>query len=313
MKGLELSRSYYREFGLPMLQEKFPDLLPLVAVGLFGSGSECFGYDDGVSLDHDFDPGFVILLPGEDRIDRKAEFALERAYAALPREFAGVKRSLMAPVGGPRRGVMRMSEFLLQKTGTPDGELTAAQWFSLPSQSLAEVVNGAVFHDGPGEFTEVRRRLAYYPEDVRRKKLAGHLLLAAQAGQYNYARCLRHGETASAQLAAFAFAESVTEAIFALNCAYTPYYKWRFRALRELPRLALEAGLLEYLITTGNDEASARDKRGVIEEIAQDLIQELQEQGLTRASCGDLEKHAYSVNDSIADPGIRNLHVLAGV
>jgi hypothetical protein len=313
MKGLELSKAYYREYGMPMLQEKFPELLPFVAVGVFGSGSECFGYDDDISRDHDFDPGFVILLPDEDSVDRKAAFALERAYAALPKEFAGVEKPALAPVGGSRRGVMRMSEFLLQKTGTPDGNLSTAQWLTLPSQSLAEVVNGELFHDGSGEFTEIRRRLAYYPEDVRRKKLAGHLLLAAQAGQYNYGRCLLHGETASAQLAVFAFVESVTEIVFALNRVYAPYYKWRFRALRELPRLALEAGLLEYLITTGNDAASAHDKQGVMEEIAQDVIQELQEQNLTRANCGDLEKHAYSANDSIGDPAIRNLHVLAGV
>ena len=37
------------------------------------------------------------------------------------------------------------------------------------------------------------------------------------------------------------------------------------------------------------------------------------EQGLTKATCDDLEKHAYSVNDSIADSNIRNRHILAGV
>ena len=43
------------------------------------------------------------------------------------------------------------------------------------------------------------------------------------------------------------------------------------------------------------------------------MIDELTAQGLTKAICGDLEKHAYSVNDSIADGGIRNLHILAAV
>ena len=36
----------------------------------------------------------------------------------------------------------------------------------------------------------------------------------------------------------------------------------------------------------------------------------LQSQTLTKAICGDLEKHAYSVNDGIRDGEIRNLHIL---
>ena len=49
MKGIEVSQAYFAEYGMPMLQGQFPDVLPHVAAGLFGSGSECFGYDDGLS------------------------------------------------------------------------------------------------------------------------------------------------------------------------------------------------------------------------------------------------------------------------
>ena len=312
MNGLEIARAYFDEHGMPMLREQFPDLLPHVAAGVFGSGSECFGFDDEVSRDHDFDPGFMLLLPGEDTVDRKREFALERAYAALPKEYRGIERPLMAPVGGARRGVMRMADFFMEKTGTPDGRLTAGQWLAVPSYALAEAVNGAVFHDGPGELTRIRNRLTRYPEDIRRKKLAGHLLLAAQAGQYNYGRCLRHGDAAAAQLAVIAFADSAMEAVFLLNNTYQPFYKWRFRAMRALPKLPFAAELLEFLITTGNDGQLARDKREVIEDLAADLIGELTAQDLSKATCDDLEKHAYSVNDGIADCTIRNLHILAG-
>lgn len=313
MNGLEISRAYFDECGMPMLEEKFPELLPHVAAGLFGSGSECFGFDDELSRDHDFDPGFMLLLPDEDVIDRKQEFALERAYAALPKEFMGVERPMMAPVGGSRRGVMRMADFFKEKTGSTSGNLTMEQWLAVPSYALAEAVNGQVFFDGSGELTRVREALAHYPEDVRRKKLAGNLLLAAQAGQYNYLRCLRHGETAAAQLAVIAFAQSVMEIVFLLNDAYQPFYKWQFRAIRALPKLPFAAELVEYLITTNNDGHLAQDKYEVIEDISADIIAELEAQGLTAADCADLEKHAYSVNDGIADGNLRNLHILAGV
>ena len=313
MKGLEISRAYFEEYGRDMLEKQFPQLLPYLAAGLCGSGSECFGYDDAVSTDHDFEPGFCLLLPGEDVVSRRDAFLLERAYAALPGEFMGLKRSLMGPVGGARKGVLRTAQFFQDRTGTPEREMTIGQWLAAPEYALAEAVNGEIFFDNFGEVTERRRVLAFYPEDVRRKKLAGHLLGMAQAGQYNYMRCIRHGEGAAAQLAAGEFVRSAISVIFLLNRRYQPYYKWSFRALRALPELSLLAELMEYLITTDNDGTMYEEKYTVIESIAADIIDELIRQDLTKANCGDLEKHAYSVNDGIGSGELRNLHILAGV
>ncbi|MCR5294098.1 MAG: DUF4037 domain-containing protein [Lachnospiraceae bacterium] len=313
MKGLELSRAYFEEFGLPMLKEQFPELLPYLAAGRIGSGSECLGFDDEISTDHDFEPGFLLFLPGEKLIDRRAAFRLERAYSKLPKEYRGYKRSLMAPVGGARWGVVRTEEYLQEKLGRTDTNLSAFDWLSLPSQSLLELTDGSLFLDNLGTATRIREELSFYPPDIRLKKLAGHLLLAAQAGQYNYARCLSHGEEAAAQLAVFEFVRHAASAIFLLNEAYEPYYKWTFRALRQLPKLSIEAELMEYLLTTDNGEKMREEKTNVIEGIAADLIDELIVRKLSKAVCGDLEKHAYSVNDEIGDSGIRNLHILAGV
>ena len=189
-RGLELSERFYRSYGEPMLREQFSELLPFLAVGFFGSGSECFGYDDELSRDHDFEAGFCLVLPDEELVDRKREFALERAYAKLPREIEGVVRSPINPVGGNRHGVMRLSELLKQKTGREDGVLSLRDWFFVPEQSLLELTNGKIFYDGLGALSEARARLSYFPEDVRRKKLAARLLLAAQAvGETIWRRC----------------------------------------------------------------------------------------------------------------------------
>ena len=296
-----------------MLRERFPELCPFLATGLAGSGSECLGFDDEVSRDHDFEPGFCIFLPGEDVVDRKAAFALERAYAKLPGEFMGVRRAKVSPVGGARHGVMRTADFMMDKTGTPDGNLSALQWLALPDFALAEAVNGEIFDDRYGEITAIRKRLRRRPSDIRFKKLAGQLLMMAQSGQYNYNRCLRHGETAAAQLAVTEFVKSTMAAVFLINDEYQPYYKWSFRAMRALPKLSLEAELLEYLLTTDNEEETRGEKYAVIESIAADVAKELHEQGLVGTADPDLEKRAYEVNGRIADPQIRNLHILAGV
>ena len=313
IKGLALSRAYYEQYGKAMLLTQFPEVLPFLAAGLFGSGSECFGYDDAVSEDHDFEPGFCIMLPGEDLVDRRTAFLLERAYAKLPDEYMGIRRNLVSPVGGARHGVIRLSDFLMDKTGTPDGKLTEKQWLTVPEYSLAETVNGQVYFDHEGSLSKARERLLYYPESVRRKKLAGYLLVMAQSGQYNYRRSLLHGEEGAAQLAVFEFAQAAIAVIFLLNRTYRPYYKWSFRALRALPDLSIEAELLEFLLTSDNEKEMAAEKQSVIEGIVSDIIERLHDQKLTRQSCTDLEKHAWSVNDSIEDGGLRNMHILAAV
>ena len=313
MKGLELSKQYFDAYGAPMLREHFPEWAERLAVGLVGSGSECFGFDDAVSRDHDFEPGFCIFLPEEDVLDRKTAFRMERAYAALPGEFLGVSRPKLSPVGGNRRGVIRLGDFLEARTGSRDGSLGLDGWLHLEEQYLAEIVNGELFWTGDGSFAAIRERLSRQPADVRKKKLAGRLLGMAQAGQYNYPRCLAHGEPAAAQLAVGEFVRHAIAAIFLLNERYLPYYKWQFRALRALPLLGTEAETLELLLTTDNGRTMAQAKQDMIENLASAVVAALQDLGLTEAVCGDLEKHAYSVNDQIEDPALRNAHILTAV
>ena len=313
MKGLELSRRYYESFGMPMIREQFPEYEEIIAAGLTGSGSECYGYDDDISQDHDFEPGFCLFIPGEEIVDRKTEFQLERAYAKLPREFEGFSRAKLAPVGGNRHGVFRIDDFFLNKIGCIPEKMTVEDWLSVPDYALAEAVNGEMFRDDAGLMEDPRRILRNMPEDVRRKRLAGHLLMMAQSGQYNYRRCLYHGETGAAQMAVSEFARHAMATAFLLSGRYMPYYKWAFRALRELPEGEELAVTLEWLISTGNGPDMAEDKYFQMEGIASRVIETLQDQHLTEATCGDLEKHAYSVNDGIGDGNVRNLNILSCV
>ena len=312
MNGLELARGYFEVFGRAMLENEFSDLLPLLAVGAVGSGSDRYGFDDEISRDHDFEPGFCIFLPGEDIVSRRQEFLLERAYAKLPKTFLGVSRQPLSPVGGNRNGVFRTSEFYRRAAGSPDGQLSAEQWLTLPDHALAEAVNGEVFFDNYGQFSEIRERLSRMPEDIRKKRLAGNLLLMAQSGQYNFRRCLAHGEPEAAQLALHEFVQAALRTAFLLENRYLPYYKWSFRALRALDGGAALAEKLSFLLSGGTDAASAARKSDCIEEISADCIAILREHHLSTLDSMDLERHAYAVNDCIADGTVRNLHILAG-
>lgn len=314
MNGLEIAKGYFEEFGKPMLESEFADILPFLAAGFVGSGSEHYGFDDEISRDHDFEPGFCIFLPDENVVDRKRAFQLERAYAKLPKEYAGITRQRMSPVGGNRNGVIRTAEFYMKAVGSENGRLSTEQWLRLPDYALAEAVNGEVFFDNYGEFSNIREQLICMPDDIKLKRLAGNLLVMAQSGQYNFVRCMKHGEPESAQLACVEFVNAAMRTIFLLQDRCMPYYKWSFRALRGLigtEKLSEKLSLL--LFGNNHDDTEAERKYDTIEEIASEIITLLQDRELTDAICGDLEKHAYSVNDRITDSTIRNMNILIAV
>lgn len=313
MKGLELAEKFYKEYGEKMIDEGFSHIKQYLAAGLCGSGSECMGFDDDLSKDHDFEPGFCIFLPDESLVSSRDEFLLERAYSKLPKEFLGYKRSKLSPVGGNRHGVIRISRFFEDKTGDKNAELSTAGWLSLSEQFLSEATNGKVFCDNFGLLTDIRQKLTYLPQDVRLKKLAGNLLLMAQSGQYNYPRCIKRGETGAAQLAISEFVNAALKVIFLLNKKYIPYYKWVFRALKDLELLSFLHNDLEYIISSGNSEKETELKTEIIEKISSAIIAELEKQQLTKISSVNIEGHAYSVNDRIKDAEIRNLHIMYAV
>ena len=184
---------------------------------------------------------------------------------------------------------------------------TLAEWRSLPETGLAAATNGAVFEDQNGTFTAFRRALlAYYPEDLRRKKLAARCALAAQSGQYNYARCRRRGDRVAALLALAQFIDHAQAAVFLLNRRYRPYYKWAQRALEDLPLLGRTVGpLLRGL--AGEQE----DKTGDIEAVSALLIGELARQGLSGGRADFLLPHAREIQAGIRDPDLRDLHLMA--
>ena len=305
MKGLEISRAFWEEHGKPMMEERFPELLDLTAVGLVGPGSECFGYDDEISRDHDFEHGFCIYLPDEERVSRRKEFLLGRAYESLPKEFMGLRRSLFNPAGVNRRGVFRTEDIYRQLTGFsgPPGDWRA--YLSVPDCAMAEVTNGEVFFDGLGEFSAIREAWRNPPEDVQRKKLCGYLIRMSQTGEYNHPRCLERGDEASAFLTAAEFVKAAAAAFGWVYNRPSPYYKWCLRFVQDLPKGEMYAGYLK--------NALCPDGSTCIAEARILLTAVLQEQGLVPEGTEDLQKAAFIINDGIRDGVLRSLSPLAAV
>ena len=49
---------FYETLGKQMIHKKFLQYENRIAVGMVGEGSDCYGFDDEISMDHDYGIGF---------------------------------------------------------------------------------------------------------------------------------------------------------------------------------------------------------------------------------------------------------------
>lgn len=251
--GIDLCRRYYEEYGRPMIAGKFQAYESRIAVGLVGKGSDCFGFDDVLSQDHDFGPRFVMWVTKKvyDEIGEE----LQEAYDKLPSQFLGIDR-IETFHGKDRSGVMIIEEFYKSLLGfdlvgmlAHNNEDTASGkenldtikcWLSVQEYALAAAVNGEVFRDDEGIFTQYRNLLsAYYPKAVWYRKAAQTCALFSQSGQYNLPRMRRRGQLVSAELAKAECAKQAMKLYYLLNRKYAPHDKWLYRGMPENAQMTL--------------------------------------------------------------------------
>lgn len=300
MQGIEWAQSLYRQQVEPMIREQFPEYEERIAVGLCGNGSECFGFDDEFSRDHDFG-GLYLWLTEEDQAVFGGQ--LSEAYLALP----GVQGLPCSELGEGVRGVRTVEGFFESLIGIRGAPETWQQWLHTPDYALAAACNGKIFRDDLGHFTQIHRTVRNgMPEDVRKKKIACCGAMMAQSGQYNFKRCLLHGETGAAMLAMGEFVQYTCRMIYLLNFTYAPFYKWMLKGLSALGKMSELAPVLNFLLT----DPDMNIKEAIVEDVCGIVINEMKRQWLTDAEGNYMEPHAFSVMEKIADPEIRKLHIM---
>lgn len=305
MNGLTLSREYYNEVGKDAFAHAFPTLVSRAAFGLAGEGSECFGFDDEHSRDHDWGPSFCIWLCESDYLEYGAK--VQEWYRSLPGELEGYPARQENALSAGRVGCLCIPHWYRRYTGCPEGPQTLGQWRRVPEAFLATATNGEVFTDPLGEFTAIRERLlGYYPEDVRIKKIVARAAVMAQSGQYNYPRCQKRGDTVAAQLALAEFTKTTMSMVYLLNRRYAPFYKWMFRGMQGMRRLPRVAGMLEQL-SQQQDAAKAQE---LIESICLLTAGELRRQELTVGNASFLQEYCADMMTRIHDPELRKAHFM---
>lgn len=236
LNGMKLSKMYYEEYGKPMLERDFSEYMDRMAVGLVGKGSDCLGYDDTASMDHDWGPDFCIWLTDDvyDEIGEK----LVKAYEALPQEYMGYKKTMTAHYKG-RRGVFKISDFFNKLINSTDYE--NINWREVPDYALLNASNGVIYRDDLGVFTEIHDGIAKgFPEDILYLKLADDLAHVSQTGQYNYARIMKRGDRLSADLMLADCIRYIMIMAHHMENKYVPHDKWIAKSFLSLGHNTLE-------------------------------------------------------------------------
>ena len=276
MKGMELARAYYEKYGKPMIEIKFPDYAGRIAAGLCGEGSECLGYDDVLSTDHDFGPGFCLWLTKKDY--RKIGARLQEAYEALPKEFLGYKARNTTSHGQKRVGVFEIGAFFEEPTGYRKAPEDDESWLSITQENLRTATNGEVFDDPLGKFSKRREGFLREPETVRLKRLCLSLGRMAQAGQYNFPRAKRREAIGAMYFSLSEFIQASTETAYLLNETYMPFYKWKIRGMETFRRIPELCTLLEELMQKDLRDTGVEK---IIEQICRMVVGELNAQGIS--------------------------------
>lgn len=305
---LENSRRFYENQVRELIRREFPEYENRIAVGLAGEGSDCFGYDDFISRDHDFGTGVCLWLTDEDYALFGQE--LDAAYNELIDRQPGNNLTVRLR---ERRGVMTIHDFYSKILGidcdTKNLVITEKDWQNMDHSCLATATNGGIFRDDTGAFTAYRNLLLnYYPDKVWRIRIVNEMHKFSAALQVNYARCMTRGDIVAARLCHVHGLEAAMQLFFLMKREYPPYYKWTYRKLQELDGNGYFSKWVGELAESQLDASMWEGKsynpkylnlsdRVVLlaERLAEEIVKMLQGHGLIEGADPYLEKHIETI------------------
>lgn len=239
--GLQLASLYYAELVRPLLDEEFPGLRYTAA--RIGRGSEVLGLDSARSTDHDWGPRLQLFVPDDDEAADLCRRVTDMLRARLPAAFRGY------PTVFPRSGhpgapashritVAGLRQWLSRTLGfDPALPVGLPDWLSAPTQVLAEITGGEVFHDGladsdgsdedpaPGGLGAVRTALAWYPTDIWLYVMACQWQRIAQEEAFP-GRCAESGDDLGSAVITARLARDLMRLVLLMQRRYPPYSKW---------------------------------------------------------------------------------------
>ena len=260
--GLELASLYYADVVRPLLDEEFPGLRYTAA--LIGPGSDVLGFDGQRSTDHDWGPRLQLFLPDADDAADLCARVSDLLTARLPAEFRGYRTVFpksSAPGAPPSHWVTvaGLRQWLSGALGfDPTLPIGLSDWLSAPTQVLAEITGGEVFHDGLGDddgngshdrngshdshgshdsdgrqdntnrasgLGAVRAALAWYPRDIWLHVMACQWQRIEQEEAFP-GRCAEAGDDLGSAVVTARLVRDLMRLVLLMQRRYPPYSKW---------------------------------------------------------------------------------------
>lgn len=266
MKGIDIAKDFFLNWGKPFLEQEFPQLAKRVAAGRI-LGSDVIGADDEISQDHNWGPQFSLFL-SEDDFSRSGKQLSEAMNAGAPQKWkghrvdgAGDQSVIIESVPRWIRGHIGFSELphkdedwgLIVRDRRYGGFIEARE------STLYFLRHGAIWLDNNEEFSRWRETLSYYPENVWYGRLAEESFRLWQYGEYNFVqRTAKRGDPIAISLCLGEFTEGVMRMMMLLNKEYTPYWKWLAHKFRKLDCAKQYTPPLEQLLASGDSEEQAK-------------------------------------------------------
>jgi Domain of unknown function (DUF4037) len=322
--GLRLAREFYATVVRPLLEERFPRLP--YAAALLGPGSEVLGFDSQRSTDHDWGPRLQVFL-GDSDAGRYAAPVTAMLASRLPASFLGYPVAFPVTrepggIAGHRVQVTGLGAWLSARLGfDPRDAVTVPDWLATPAQRLAEFTAGDVFHDGPGELSRARGRLAWYPRDVWLHLLACQWQRIGQEEPFP-GRCAEAGDDLGSAIVTARLARDLMRLCLLMHRRYPPYSKWLGTAVARLPDTAgLTASLTAAISACGwpAREQRLRETYGTVAALHNEL-------GLTPPldprthpfydrpyQVIGAERFTAALREAITDPAVRRLPLTGAI
>jgi len=116
----------------------------------------------------------------------------------------------------------------------PAAGMSLTDWLVTPTQTLAALTAGAVFHDPLRLLASRRYAIAWYPDDVWRYVLAAGWLRVGQEEAF-VGRTGGRGDDLGSRVVAARLVRDLMRLTFLVQRRWAPYSKWLGRAFTDLP------------------------------------------------------------------------------
>lgn len=292
LESVQQSRAFYENMAAPLFQA-VPEWNVKFAIGLAGEAL----------LRESSKQGLCIWLTEEE--SEQYGDVIAQIYEALQKQN-NIETT-------PDTGVLRIKDFYQNLLGSVEVPFTDAKWSELPEDKLYLATNGEVFVDNAGEFSRIREYLKeYYPDNIRRKKIAELLERMGQYGQLRFEQSVRRADYFSADMMISAFARETLRIMFALNKQYAPTDDLLYVEAGTLHELSDMVPLLKAMY----EALKQSDRQRIVntrDRIIKNIVLELRRQELTESDSLDLLTQSESVLDGIVEPHKAKENIIARI